>query len=144
MASVHRVESFLGMVFNYQHFIPHCSSIAKPLFALTTGQKLRGKMGKVNQNSGVFRKLKPADWTDSCDVAFLSLKEKILDCAILTHPDFTKPLVLSVDASLDGLGAVLSQIPEGEMKALLIAFISKTLSGSEKRYPEKRYVDICL
>lgn len=58
-------------------------------------------MGKVNQNSGVFRKLKPADWTDSCDVAFLSLKEKLLICAILTHSDFTKPLALSVDASLE-------------------------------------------
>lgn len=35
--SVCRVESVLGMVFYYQHFIPHCSSITKPLFALTTG-----------------------------------------------------------------------------------------------------------
>lgn len=48
--SVRRVKSFLGMVFYYQHFIPPCSSIAKPLFTLTAGQKRRGKAGKVNQN----------------------------------------------------------------------------------------------
>ncbi|KAI3368288.1 hypothetical protein L3Q82_008000 [Scortum barcoo] len=110
--SVRRVKSFLGMIFYYQHFIPNCSSIAKPLFALTAGQKWRGKTGKSNQKPGVFRKLKPADWTDDCDSAFLSLKEKLLNCVVLTHPDFSKPLILSIDASLDGLGAVLSQIPD--------------------------------
>lgn len=30
--SVRRIKSYLGMVFFYQHFIPNCSSIAKPLF----------------------------------------------------------------------------------------------------------------
>lgn len=41
--SARRIESFLGMIFYYQHFIPNCSLIAKPLFALTAGQKRRGK-----------------------------------------------------------------------------------------------------
>lgn len=77
--SVRRVKSFLGMIFYYQHFIPNCSSISKPLFALTAGQKQRGKTSKSNQRPGVF-KLKPADWTDDCDPAFLSLKEKLLNC----------------------------------------------------------------
>ena len=60
--SVRRIKSFLGMVFFYQHFIPNCSSIAKPLFALTAGQKRRGRK-KVNVKAGTFRKLKPDDWT---------------------------------------------------------------------------------
>ena len=142
--SVRRVKSFLGMVFYYQHFIPNCSSIAKPLFALTAGQKRRGKAEKYSQNPGVYRKLKPADWTLDCDSAFASLKEKLLNCAVLTHPDFSKPLVLSIDASLDGLGAVLSQIPEGEIKARPIAFASKTLTGSQKRYPAHRLEFLAL
>ena len=142
--SVRRVKSFLGMVFYYQHFIPHCSAIAKPLFALTAGQKRKGKTSKVGQNPGVFRKLKPVDWTEDCDAAFLSLKEKLLDCAVLTHPDFSKPLILSIDASLDGLGAVLSQVSEGESKARPIAFASKTLSGSQKRYPAHRLEFLAL
>lgn len=130
--SVHRVKSFLRIVFYYQHFIPLCSYIAKLLFA---GQKRRGK---IYQNPSVFRKLKPSDWTDDFDAAFFSLKEKLLNCAVLTHPDFSKPLILSIDASLDGLGAVLSQIPEGGTKARPIAFASKTLTGSQKRYPAHR------
>lgn len=106
------------MIFYYQHFILNCSSIAKPLFALTVGQKRRGKIDKSNQRPRVFRKLKPADWTDDCDSAFLSLKEKLLNCVVLTHPDFSKPLILSIDASLDSLGAVLSQNIGGGDKSL--------------------------
>ena len=45
------------------------------------------------------------------------LKKSLLDCAVLAHPDFSRPLILSTDASLDGLGAVLSQVPAGESKA---------------------------
>lgn len=44
--SLRRIKSFLGMIFYYQHFIPNCSSIAKPLFALTAGQKRRGQSAK--------------------------------------------------------------------------------------------------
>ncbi len=53
---------------------------------------------------------------------------------VLAHPDFSLPLILSIDASLEGLGAVLSQIPAGEEKALPIAFASKSLSSSQRRY----------
>lgn len=125
--SVRRIKSFLGMVFYYQHFIPNCSSIAKPLFALTAGQKRRGKV-RTNSNTGSYRKLRPSDWTDECDAALCNLKESLLDCVVLSHPDFSQPLILSIDASLDGLEAVLSQIPAGEEKAHPIAFTSKTLS----------------
>lgn len=44
--SVRRVRSFLGMVLFYQSFIPRGSAIAKPLFALTEGQKRSGRPGK--------------------------------------------------------------------------------------------------
>ena len=141
--SVRRIKSFLGMVFFYQHFIPNCSSIAKPLFALTAGQKRRGRK-KVNVKAGTFRKLKPDDWTPECDITFAGLKESLLDCAVLAHPDFSRPLFLSTDASLDGLGAVLSQVPAGESKARPIAFASKTLSSSQKNYPAHRLEFLAL
>jgi hypothetical protein len=67
-------------------------------------------------------------------IAFAGLKESLLDCAVLAHPDFSRPLILSTDASLDGLGAVLSQVTAGESKARSIAFASKTLSSSQKNY----------
>uniref|UniRef100_A0AAV2LR93 ribonuclease H n=1 Tax=Knipowitschia caucasica TaxID=637954 RepID=A0AAV2LR93_KNICA len=116
--SVRRIKSFLGMVFYYQHFIPNCSAIAKPLFALTAGQKRRGKSALFKKSQGTFRKLTPADWNDGCAEAFESLKTMLLECVVLAHPNFDDPFVLSTDASLDGLGAVLSQVPKGKVNVV--------------------------
>ena len=88
--SVRRIRSFLGMVFYYQHYIPNSSSIAKPLFGLSAGQKRRGKV-KLKEKAGTYRKLKPDDWTPECDIALVSLKEYLLNCVVLAHPDFSRP-----------------------------------------------------
>ena len=142
--SVRKIKSFLGMVFYYQHFIPNCSAIAKPLFALTAGQKRKGHLAKEKKFQGVFRKLTPADWTEECNNALDKLKAMLLECAVLAHPDFEQPFILSTDASLDGLGAVLSQVPKGETKARPIAFASKTLSVSQRKYPAYRLEFLAL
>lgn len=89
--SVRRIKSFLGMVFYYQHFILQCSSIAKPLFALTAGQKRRGKSAKCAKSQGVFRKLSLSDWTVECVTAFEQLKTMLLKCVVLAHPYSKEP-----------------------------------------------------
>ena len=139
-----RVRSFLGMVLYYQHFIPGCSSIAKPLFALTAGQKRKGRASAGQKKAGTFRKLTPEDWTPVCDVAFEELKRALVNCAVLAHPDFDRPFILSTDASLDGIGAVLSQVPVGEERARPIAFASKSLSRSQANYPAHRLEFLAL
>ncbi|KAJ8410015.1 hypothetical protein AAFF_G00210560 [Aldrovandia affinis] len=48
------------MVLYYQHFIPGCSTIAKPLFALTGGQKRKLKGSRGTGGAGAFRTLTPA------------------------------------------------------------------------------------
>lgn len=45
-----------------------------------------------------------------------SLKEKLLNSVVLAHPDFSQ-LILSINASYDGHGAVLSEKAAGENKA---------------------------
>ena len=139
-----RVRSFLGMVLYYQHFIPGCSSIAKPLFALTAGQKRKGRGTGGTRRAGTFRELTPQDWTPVCEKAFDDLKRVLLDCVVLAHPDFDRPFILSTDASLDGLGAVLSQVPAGKEKARPIAFASKSLSRSQANYPAHRLEFLAL
>ncbi|KAJ8389543.1 hypothetical protein AAFF_G00119330 [Aldrovandia affinis] len=49
-----KVRSFLGMVLYYQHVIPGCSTIAKPLFALSGGQKRKLKGSRGNRRAGTF------------------------------------------------------------------------------------------
>jgi len=57
----------------------------------------------------------------------------MLEAAPLEHPDFNKEFVLSTDASIGALGAVLSQIDD-EGRERPIAFASKVLTGAETRY----------
>ncbi|KAK3542754.1 hypothetical protein QTP70_001878, partial [Hemibagrus guttatus] len=57
---------------------------------------------------------------------------------------FSQPFILSTDASLDGLGAVLSQVPEGETKARPIAFTSKALTRAQTKYPAHRLEFLAL
>lgn len=142
--SQRKVKSFLGMVLYYQHFIPGCSSIAKPLYNLTAGQKGRARGSPGRRRAGTFRELTPQDWTSACERAFEDLKSALLNSVVLAHPDFDRPFILSTDASLDGLGAVLSQVPDGGDRARPIAFASKSLTRSQAKYPAHRLEFLAL
>lgn len=130
-----RMRSFLGMINYYQHFVPKYSAIAQPLFQLLKGEKRKGRQHKNKLSS---RKLCASDWTQEQEEAFANLKASLVHSVVLAHPDFTRPFMLSTDASLDGIGAVLSQVQEGETRARPIAFASKSLSQSQKNYPAHR------
>ena len=142
--SARRVRSFLGMINYYQHFVPNYSAVAKPLFSLLTGQKRKCKGNRKLKQRSQNRKLSASDWTHDMEQAFRKLKSLLAEAVVLAHPDFTRPFMLSVDASLDGIGAVLSQIKEGETKARPIAFASKSLSQSQRNYPAHRLEFLAL
>ncbi|KAK3099399.1 hypothetical protein FSP39_003829 [Pinctada imbricata] len=111
--SVPEVRSFLGLAGYYCRFIPTFSSIASPLTRMT-------------------RKGRKFDWNPSCQKAFEILKEKLITSPVLTYPDRDSLFVLDTDASDTGIGAVLSQIQDGEEK--VISYASKTLNRSQERY----------
>lgn len=138
-----KVRSFLGMVGFYQQFFEGFSLISKPLFALTSGEK-RPRQAKGVRRPPVARKLSSTDWTPDCSEALKRLKQALLDNATLAHPDFTKPFLLSVDASSNGLGAVLSQLAVGEDIARPVAFASKSLNYAQSRYPAHRLEFLAL
>lgn len=134
-----RIRSFLGMVNYYQHFVPRFSAVAKPLFDLLKGVKRKRPNVKVSS-----RRLCESDWTHEQEQSFGDLKASLICSSVLAHPDFTCPFLLSTDASLDGLGAVLSQVQEGDTRARPIAFASKSLSQSQKNYPAHRLEFLAL
>ena len=70
-------------------------------------------------------------WTSKHQKAFDALKLALTIAPVLRYPDFKKEFILETDASLRGLGAVLSQ--GGDTSTVhVIAYASQTLRPSEQ------------
>ena len=108
---IHDVRRFCGMVQYLAKFLSNISEVLHPLRELT-------------------KKDTPFIWNKKCEQAFGRVKEMITSAPVLTFYDSNKPLVLQVDSSKDGLGAVLLQ--EGKP----IKFASRALTETEKRWAQ--------
>jgi hypothetical protein len=60
------------------------------------------------------------------------LKARFTTAPVLTHPDSLLPIIIEVDASKVGVGAVLSQCTGTPPKLQPCAFYSKQLSPAQK------------
>ena len=112
--NVRMVREFLGLAGYYRRFVPNFSKVAGPLHNLT-------------------RQDVPFVWTQRCQGAFDSLKDRLTTPPVLAYPCFTKPFVLHTDASGLGLGAVLEQEQE-DGRLHPVSYASRTLSKHESRY----------
>lgn len=130
------LQSFLGFCGYYRRFIQNYSAIVRPLTELTKGYPpTQQKKKDVSKKNNYFKVSEPfgSRWTPACDDAFHLIIEKLTNAPVLAFADPTRPYVLLVDASLNGLGAVLNQeYPEGLRP---VAFASRKLSPSERNYP---------
>ena len=108
------VRRFLGLASYYRRFIPRFAKIAHPLHGLTT-------------------KNAPFDWTSACETAFTTLKSKLVSPPVLAYRSFDKDFTLETDASILGLGAVLSQ-KQDDSRSHPIAYASRALNRAEKNY----------
>jgi len=107
------IKQFLGLAGYYRRFVPLFSKIAKPL-------------------TDLLKKNKPFQWTESQESAFNTLRQSLCKEPILQYPDFSKPFILTTDASGYAIGGVLSQGAIG--KDLPIAYVSRVLNEAEKKY----------
>ena len=62
-------------------------------------------------------------WPKECQEGFDTLKHALTTAPVLAYPDYTQPFILETDASLKGLGAVLSQKGK-DGKVCIIAYAS--------------------
>ncbi|CAF4511126.1 unnamed protein product, partial [Didymodactylos carnosus] len=111
------VRSFLGLTGYYRRFIRSYATIAEPLLKL-----IRVK------HSPIFV------WTPECQDSFEELKQKLITSPVISYPDFNYPFILQLDASDYGLGAILAQKVPTEGDEHVIAYASRTLSETERKY----------
>lgn len=103
------------MVNYYHKFIPNSSAILKPLFNLL-------------QKNVAFK------IDEDCLNSFNQIKNILASTEVLVHFDHKLPIQLSVDASLYGVGAVITHNLNGVDRP--IAYASRTLSKSEEKYSQ--------
>ncbi|KAK3536851.1 hypothetical protein QTP86_027028, partial [Hemibagrus guttatus] len=93
------------------------------------------------------KKPKNFSWTSGAIEAFRKLKATFCMAPTLVHADPTRPFIVEVDASVLGVGAVLSQ-RRGETPVLHpCAYFSKKLSPAEQNYignPELLAIKLAL
>ena len=107
------VCSFIGLAGYYRKFIKDYSKIAAPLTDLTKREK-------------------SFQWSDSCEQAFQTLKQKLTTAPILAYPDYQKDYILYTDASSSAIGMVLSQEYDGRER--VISYGGKKLNPAEQKY----------
>ena len=110
---LHEVRSFVGLCSYYRRHIQGFTELAAPLYELAT-------------------KGTDFEWTERRHEAFAQLKNALTNAPILRFPREEGLWYLDTDASDVGTGAVLSQIEDEEEH--VIAYVSKSLEGSEQRY----------
>eukprot|EP00731_Ephydatia_muelleri_P032349 Em0023g856a len=100
----------------YRKFIPDYASISAALSDLTK---------KSAPNT--------LHWTEPCQKAFDTLRERLCSSPVLRCPDLAAQFVLQTDASERGVGAVLSQQgPDGQEHP--VGYFSRKYSAREQNY----------
>jgi hypothetical protein len=105
------IHCLLGMVNYLSKFIPNCAS-------------------KTNSLRQLLRKDQPFEWGAEQQAAFQELIRDLSSSPTLALYDPTKPLVMSVDASQNGLGACLWQEDHP------IAYASCSLTRTQQKYAQ--------
>ncbi|XP_045536272.1 uncharacterized protein K02A2.6-like [Papilio machaon] len=115
-SNVSQLQSFLGLANYYRNFVPGASMMLSPLYELL----------KKNSNW---------KWTKIHSDAFSSIKKCLASDSVLAHFDQSAKLILTVDASPTGLGAILSQVGKDGTERP-VAYASRTLTPAEHRYSQ--------
>ena len=107
------LHSFLSLASYYHQFIPNYAHVSKCLHQLIGQTNVKEtKSKKVKKEVTTSEKLdltKPIFvWMSEHQMAFDTLKIPSTKAPVLGYPNFNRDFILETDASLKGLGAVLS------------------------------------
>ena len=113
--NVVELQAFIGLVTYYSRFIYKFSEIMHPLYELT-------------------KKNVKFQWSRQCQISYDLIKKSICTSDVLVCFTGKSKIILEVDASPVGVGAVLLQVENGVEKP--IAFSSKKLTSAQANYSQ--------
>ena len=94
-------------------------------------RKARAKKDRNDSSTVTQNEQRIFEWMMKHQEAFDALKEALSTAPVLGYPNFSREFILEIDASLNGLGAILSQQgKDGQIHA--IAYVSHSLCPSER------------
>ena len=111
-------------------FIHKYANIARPLNVSISGENANKKEQAIK-------------WNEDSEESFKSLKQLCSNTPILANADYSKPFKLHTDACNLGLGVVLYQTDEDGLDRV-ISYASRTLSKSERTYPDYKLEFLAL
>lgn len=112
--SVKELRQFLGLASYLRRFVKNFSGIVQPLTRL-------------------LKKDTRWEWGPAQDTAVAEVRDRLTRAPVLRFVDPSRPLRLATDWSVDGVGAVLSQIDD-EGREYICGYLSKTCTPAERRY----------
>jgi hypothetical protein len=112
------VRRILGACAFYHIWIPHYAHVIEPLY-------------------GLLKKNRLFEWTNEHTLAIRRLKELLLEAPALRKAEYVggKPIFVTVDTSLTGIGWVINQEGEDD-KRYAIRFGAKVLSERQRKYAQ--------
>ena len=109
--NIKEVQSFLGLASYYRQFIDKFAKKARCLQELVGPTSNKHKKARARKEATTVTQTehRTFEWMTKYQEAFDALKEALSTAPVLGYPDFSREFKLEIDASLNGLGAILSQ-----------------------------------
>ena len=124
------VHSFLGLASYYHQLIPQFVKWANPLHDLIHPIVMKKTHARIRLPP-LEQNLPPFEWTQLHQESFDRLKLALTSAPVLAYPNYDKPFLLEMDASLKALGAVLLQ-EDNDGNMHVISYASHALKPYDK------------
>ncbi|KAL2089427.1 hypothetical protein ACEWY4_014115 [Coilia grayii] len=124
--TLQELKSFLSFAGYYRRFVKGYSLIVKPFHILTSGypplhKKSKAKPTDTRQKTNQYHDPKEpfgGCWTPECQRAFKAVIQSLTTAPVLAFAVPQRPYILHTDASTTGLGAVLYQEQESQLRVI--------------------------
>ena len=124
-SNVGEVRSMVGFFSYYRAHVPNFAKRMKPVYDLL-------KLPDAPHSKSGYNKRRSIAWSPDLQKIIDDVIDTLKSTSVMAYPNFDEPFILNCDASGFGLGAVLYQRQNDDLK--VISYASRTLTPAEQNY----------